>query len=531
MKFMKICIAYIFLCSSMILLSNGQNQISYPIQLGNCTNIGQIFDVKDFFLVEEFNNKNLRKYFYDRYDHGYINITDVYSIDGSEHLHHKIEYFNTISSVRLLSSSNIFLYHSVSWRSILEDIKNTLFIAFGRQNSSALTGFEYDAILKLESESIQSTSYDNIEFELESFDFKFSYRTVMQNWLKDIPVPDGKLIMKVKESIYPLVNFRAFINNGPEERYLTYIEINMVQGYPNVNSFLYYPFVILWGLSIMYFYFWLGESSDRLRYKNYKGYKNIVFFLHWYYMLIVLKLIFAYIMEYYSYFKTMRLLSIGASFGNIIMVIIISFQILNYSIVSRSNECLIVVVFVILYMLIFYFFLYEYFWKYIIPNLLLYALFTNIWLIKFGINFLWKWRISQYWIFCIPISTIICCFQLQIFNVHASETYFNIYYVAFLLIFHLIFIALVEIQQNKGSRFLLPDHMRIRVYEKFIKSIDTRENDENIMCQIWMNPLDQPELEYSDNSPNYKWIRLPIGAYTVKPFVQRPPLSNVPPVK
>ena len=218
-------------------------------------------------------------------------------------------------------------------------------------------------------------------------------------------------------------------------------------------------------------------------------------------------------MEYYSYFKMMRLLSIGASFGNIMMVVIISFQILNYSIVSRSNECLVVVLFVIFYMLIFYFFLYEYFWKYIISNLLLYALFTNIWLIKFGINFLWKWRISQYWIFCIPISIIICCFQLQIFNVHASETHFNIYYVAFLLIFHLIFIALVEIQQNKGSRFLLPDHMRTRVYEKLIKSIDTRENDENLMCQIWMNPVDQPELEYSDNSPNYKWIRLPIGAY------------------
>ena len=155
----------------------------------------------------------------------------------------------------MFSSSNIYLFHTVSWRSILEDTKNTLFIAFGRQNSSALTGFEYDAILKLESGSIQSTSYDNTEFELESFDFKISYRTVMQNCAKDIPVQDGKLTMKIKESIYPLINFRAFINNGPEERYLTYIEINMVQGYPNVSSFLYYPFVILWGLSIMYFYF------------------------------------------------------------------------------------------------------------------------------------------------------------------------------------------------------------------------------------------------------------------------------------
>ena len=62
------------------------------MQLGNCTNISQIFDAKDLLLVEEFDNNNLRKYFYDKYDHGYINITDVYSIDGSEHLHHKIEY-------------------------------------------------------------------------------------------------------------------------------------------------------------------------------------------------------------------------------------------------------------------------------------------------------------------------------------------------------------------------------------------------------------------------------------------------------
>ena len=55
--------------------------------------------------------------------------------------------------------------------------------------------------------------------------------------------------------------------------------------------------------------------------------------------------------------------------------------------------------------------------------------------------------------------------------------------------------------------------MRVRMYEKLLKSVDTQEHEENLICQIWMNPVDQPELEYSDNNPNYKWVRFSIGEY------------------
>ena len=60
-------------------------------------------------------------------------------------------------------------------------------------------------------------------------------------------------------------------------------------------------------------------------------------------------------------------------------------------------------------------------------DLIWYAILTNVWMLKFWINFIWKLRISQIWIFCIPISVIICWFQLQIFNVYASEIHYNIY--------------------------------------------------------------------------------------------------------
>ena len=374
MKFKSSCLVHVLFCFKLFLLSIAQDQFEYSMVLGNCTDISQAIDMKNLKLVENLDNKNLRKYFYDNYEYGYINITDVYSIGGSENTHHKIEYFNTISSVRMFSNIDARLFYIENWRNIFEESEDALFIAFGRSTDNASA--EYDIILNLDKSSIRTISSDNTEFEIEYLDFKLSYRTVMQNCVNDISVQDGKLIMKTNESIYPLINFSIFINNSIEAKHFTYIEIGMIQGYPSISSFIYYPLAILYGLSIFYFFYSLMDSSIRFMFKVNNLFQLTLFYFHWYYVLMVTKLIFTYILEYYSYFKFMKFLSIIASFGGALITIFIVTQLIQYCGIWKSNECLIIILSITLYILAFYFFLFGYFWQYAIQNLWIYAIFN-----------------------------------------------------------------------------------------------------------------------------------------------------------
>ena len=287
----------------------------------------------------------------------------------------------------------------------------------------------------------------------------------------------------------------------------------MVQGIPNINSFIYYPLIIFYWIALIFFYYSVVDSWDRVRYTYFPLLKTYNFFIEWYFVVWLLKLISSYLLEFYSVFKLLKLVSILAYFGNVLITIIIGYQVISYNLPNFRHDFLAIMIFIIFQILIFYFLIFDLFWIYIVPNLWVYAILTNVWMYKFWINFIWKINISQYWLYWIPISIIFWFFQLDYYSVHSYENHFNIYYVLFLLFVHWVFIALVNMQQNKGSRFFLPNHMRTQKIKKLIQYVKHNSQEELLMWQIWMNPLDQPELEYSDSYPDNKWIRFPIGAY------------------
>ena len=271
----------------------------------------------------------------------------------------------------------------------------------------------------------------NTEFEITSLNFELIYSSALQNWIKDLIIENGILELKIKESIYPLVKLSITINSETKDDYYTIIEVNMVQGIPNINSFIYYPLIIFYWIALIFFYYSVFDSLDRLRYNYIPTFVTFSFCVHWYFIVSILKLISGYLLEFYSFYKFLKLVSILADFGNVLMPIIIGFQVISYNLPSIRYDLLVLVLFSIFHILIFYFLIFDLFWVYIVPNLWIYAIFTNVWMYKFWINFIWKVKISQYWQFWIPISIIICFFQLDYFSVHSYENYFNIYTMCF----------------------------------------------------------------------------------------------------
>ena len=495
------------LCEVMI------EKINSFIELGNWTDVGYINNLQNPNEISSTLIDTLKKYFYDHFQYGSINITNIYPMKGSQNIREKIEYFDAVSAFRMLSNPNEIISNDISKSGFDEKKDNVIFIAIGRTTDFSSSKFEYDIILKLNKNAIQVTSSDNTEFEIASLNFELSYRSALQNWIKDLIIENGILELKIKESIYPLVKLSTTINPETKDDYYTIIEVNMVQGIPNINSFIYYPLIIFYWIALYFFCFSVVDSFDRVRYNNFPTFTTFNFYVHWYFVVSILKLISGYLLEFYSFFKLVKLVSILANFGNVLMTIIIGFQVVSYNLPSIRYDLLVLVLFSIFHILIFYFLIFDLFWMYIVPNLWIYAIFTNVWMYKFWINFIWKVKISQYWQFWIPVSIIICFFQLDYFSVHSYENHFNIYYVLFLLIVHLVFIALVNMQQNKGSRFFIPNHMRTQKFMKLLQFVKHNNQEDQLIWQVWMNPLDQPELEYSDRNPAYKWMRFPIGTY------------------
>ena len=151
------------------------------------------------------------------------------------------------------------------------------------------------------------------------------------------------------------------INPVTKDDYYTIIEVNMSQGTANINSFIYYPLIIFYSLALIYFFVGIADSSDRMRYSYLSFSKSISFYIHCYFVLSILKLISGYLLEYYSFFKLVKLISILANFGNVFMTIIIAYQIIYYSNLYSSNHFITIVLFIIFHILIFYFLIFDLF--------------------------------------------------------------------------------------------------------------------------------------------------------------------------
>mmetsp|Transcript_20553 Transcript_20553/g.22911 ORF Transcript_20553/g.22911 Transcript_20553/m.22911 type:complete len:234 (+) Transcript_20553:104-805(+) len=82
-----------------------------------------------------------------------------------------------------------------------------------------------------------------------------------------------------------------------------------------------------------------------------------------------------------------------------------------------------------------------------------------------------------------------------------------------------IVIAILFIQDRFGSRFFLPSCLRTRVYNKFLKNL--KHNSPEVVhtqqCELCLNDLADPGLEYSDADKSYTYKRFEPSQFMVAP--------------
>ena len=132
------------------------------IELGNCTDVRYINNLQNSNEISSTLIDTLKKYFYDHFQYGSINITNIYPVKWSHKIREKIKYFGAVSAFRMLSNPNEIISNDISKSGLDEKKDNVIFIAFGRATDSSSSKFEYDIILKLNKNAIQVTSSDTV---------------------------------------------------------------------------------------------------------------------------------------------------------------------------------------------------------------------------------------------------------------------------------------------------------------------------------------------------------------------------------
>lgn len=159
--------------------------------------------------------------------------------------------------------------------------------------------------------------------------------------------------------------------------------------------------------------------------------------------------------------------------------------------------------------------IYEPICRYVFTSKTLYFILSNIWMINIGLNFVFRVKFTQFVGFQVFASMLICFFQVEYFNIDASKNNYNMSYVLTLFIVHLIQIWILQLQNKKGSHFWLPSKWKPRVYQKYLKKCTDLE--ENLVCEIWTNKLNEPELDYIAEQ-NLNYIKMEIGTYIELPW-------------
>ena len=174
MKFSLMYLTLVSLFYTMNLCEIKIEKTNSLFELGNCTDIGQIDNLQNMEEVSGSLSNNLKKYFYDKYQSGTVNVTNVYPVNGSQDIRQKIEYFKGVSAIRMLSNPDKIMLNSIGRQVLDEKKEDIVFIAFGRITDSLTPTFEYDVVLKLNKNVIQNLNSDNTEFEISSSDFELS---------------------------------------------------------------------------------------------------------------------------------------------------------------------------------------------------------------------------------------------------------------------------------------------------------------------------------------------------------------------
>ena len=279
----------------------------------------------------------------------------------------------------------------------MESSDEFVYLSFGRLITSSPLQFESDVILKIKANEIHSSNSHDTEFEVSSKDIIISYRSPLQNCIKEVNPKEFKISMNIKESIYPSVSFSAVIDVDGLGDNFTVIEMKATQDIPEINSFIYYPIVISLFLCIVVLISSIVESNDQLRYKGSNSTQKIFHIIHWYYVVVFVELISTYIADYYSYFALLKVCAMTCGYIMLfsVLYLLISFSEAHSSLIRLGAYF--TIFYLIFHIVIFNFYVYDLFWIYVLPNLWIYAVITNIWISKFIINFIIKWRISTIW--------------------------------------------------------------------------------------------------------------------------------------
>ena len=145
----------------------------------------------------------------------------------------------------------------------------------------------------------------------------------------------------------------------------------------------------------------------------------------------------------------------------------------------------------------------------------IYFIFSNAYVINIIVNIIAKRSIWDH-----PASMVINSFYIGYlpFSSYGPTLWIEGYNMQWTLLFILaqgIQISIVSLQFYKGSRFFLPSSMRTMVYDKYRKRLMITENclEDSETCNSWTNNLSEPELEYSDSDPTYKYERFDPDIY------------------
>ena len=167
-------------------------------------------------------------------------------------------------------------------------------------------------------------------------------------------------------------------------------------------------------------------------------------------------------------------------------------------------------------------FVYNLYFIYVIQQAVVYVVLNNVWALNLILNIAFQtWFILSEWLM-VTYSSILCIVSYFIFTLSNPTNGYNLSLLYITIIVNLSAIMILEIQEQLGSRFFLPRKYRKRLFDHFIKRLDM--NNPQASSEYWricMNSLDEPELEYSDSDPSYKWTQFEIGVYFESPWEHR----------
>ena len=165
-------------------------------------------------------------------------------------------------------------------------------------------------------------------------------------------------------------------------------------------------------------------------------------------------------------------------------------------------------------------FIYRFFSNFILLNESTYLFWSNVWLFNIILNIILRTRTYTNIGSRVMFSIILIVYPALNIVSEKLWTPFSMNFYFKWTAYHSIQIIFLSLQYFYGSLFFLPQKYRRRVYDKFIKKLNSSNVNRNgnvDQWPLWLNSLDETELSYSDDLPGYKWIE---GSN--KKFIQTP---------